>query len=295
MDAAVPDRASALALEYRAGREGALEALYAELAPQLAPVLGRYRARRGMLPGALEFGDLVQQSWIIIAELARRWRPEQGSFGAYTRGSFGWALARYVKAHAHERRWRSVQVLSLDHDEVAELLNTHTSVDGRLWSEAVAFRELLEHLSEPERQVFLLHRVEGLPVTEVARRLGTSRWVVDRRLRRAECAALAWEQGEPFRRVAPGRHQAALERLVVTLHQGAKANRALPGRRWICTESGLSQVSYARLMARLVRAGCLAERSPRRPGRLVDPTPAATLRRLRAFEASLAASRQAAS
>src|SRR5581483_2496923 len=133
------DRASRLALEYRAGRVTVLEAL----------------------PLALETDDLAQQGWVILADLVRRWRPDEGSFAAYARVSFGWELARYVRAQSHARRSTAARVVSVAHDDAAALLAQRSDVDGRAWVGEVALRELLGQMPVLERQALLLCLVEG--------------------------------------------------------------------------------------------------------------------------------------
>lgn len=274
------DRASRLALEYRAGRVTVLEALHRELWPLLAPALARYRPLPGALPLALETDDLAQQGWVILADLVRRWRPDEGSFAAYARVSFGWELARYVRAQSHARRSTAARVVSVAHDDAAALLAQRSDVDGRAWVGEVALRELLGQMPALERQALLLCLVEGYSEAETARRLGQSRAGMQRLLRRARRAARAWERGEPLPALQPPSEEALLAGLVEALHRGTRARGALPGRAWTCAAVGLSQVRYAALMRRLVAAGCLVERSERHPGRLADPTPAATLRRV---------------
>src|SRR3954469_3496897 len=85
---ATPD---ALALHFQAGDEAALADLYQSVLPVLRATVWR-TARRG-LPPTLQVGDLQQQSWLILAELPRRWEPRAGvPFAAYLAVTFPWAL-----------------------------------------------------------------------------------------------------------------------------------------------------------------------------------------------------------
>ena len=277
----VLERASQRALEYRGGRREALEALHREVEPLLHLALNRYR-RAGSLPLALSFDDLVQESWIMLAELARRWDPQQGSFGAYTRVAFAWKLARHVKKHSSARRSQTLVVTSIGHDRATELQDARVGVNGADWAGALACMEMLETLPLLERQALVLHLVHGRTLNDVAHRLGRSRSTIQRLLNRARRQAEIWQRDE-IPAPAPVSHGAPIERLVTTLHKLARPDGAIPGRARICAASGLSQISYGRLMLQLARAGCIVERTPRTPGRLAHPTPRATLGRLAAF------------
>jgi RNA polymerase sigma factor (sigma-70 family) len=284
MSIAAPDRASLLALEYRAGHTDTLEELYRELKPLLVPALARYRPGRKTLPLALSAEDLAQQSWIIVADLARRWQPAEGSFAAYTRSCFTWDLGHYVRDQSHARRSALVQNVSVDHQEAADRLDAQTGVDGRAWADELACRELLDALQPTERAVLLEHLVRGVPLSEVARRLGLTRDVAQRLLQQTLRIVQDWQRGEPVHIPLPP--DLEMQDLVEVLHLSAREDGRVPGRARICADGEISQRSYVRFMARLIRAGCIVDRSQRSPGRLADATPRATLRRLAAYEAA---------
>ena len=98
------DEPSRLACAFQAGDRTVLAALHRTLRPLMASVLSYYRDRPGMLPAGLEGGDLAQESWLIVADLAGQWHPKIGSFGAYFRVCFPWALARYIRLNSPSRR-----------------------------------------------------------------------------------------------------------------------------------------------------------------------------------------------
>ena len=77
-----PNPANELALAYRSGRTELLPALFEALRSVLQPTLRRYRVNARSLPASLEPEDLVQQTWLILDRLARRWDPAGGDFGA---------------------------------------------------------------------------------------------------------------------------------------------------------------------------------------------------------------------
>ena len=249
----------------------------------MASSFGRYRDRPGALPTSLERNDLVQESWLILAELAERWDPAGGSFAAYFRVSFPWALARYVRHHSPSRRAKGVLVLGAERPDVQEQLDMYSGADGREWDHELAWSELLAPLTEREQAVLLLHLAEQKPFTTVARALQLTRPAAYRLYRRA----LKRVQGSSVR--IGGRsifldadslnldREGDLLELVQALHAGARANGRLPGRHWLMAETGLSEHRLTRLLGLLVEAGCVRDRASRRAGYLVYRNPAETL------------------
>ena len=276
-DRAEADRVNALVLAYRAGRSELLPPIFDALRPILFTSLKRYGGGGRPLPALLESGDLLQQSWLILDNLARRWSPDGGDFGAYVRTVFPWELWRYVRAHSPQRRARSVRVDNVDHDDLLERFGDRPGEDGRAWVEPLIAAEMLDGLDPLPRRALLLHLVEDRTFTQVARALRLTCTGAYREYRRA-LDRLRLEAGldvDPGADAPSGRR--AIERLVEALHEGAGPDGRLPGRAWVCARAEISEVRFARLMGVLVTRGCVVGRSARRAGRLVHATPAETL------------------
>jgi len=300
--ASVPDPANALALAYRAGRTDLLPALSEALRTVLLPALNRYGTRARPLPASLERADLVQQSWLILDMLARRWDPAGGDFGAYVRTTFPWELWRYVQYQSPGRRARAVRVDNVQHQALVDQLGDRPGTDGRDWDEQLIAAELLDELDPLARRAFLLYCIEDRSLLEVSRTLRLTRASAYRAYRRALDrlrlrAGLEVDAIDAAPRSAHGPRERigiqmaggtgarsggrrAIERLVEALHAGAAPEGRLPGRAPVCARAGLSEARFARLMGLLVERGCIMERSARRPGRLVHATPAETLAHL---------------
>src|SRR6266516_4694894 len=167
------------------GERPVLGALHRALRPLMASTFAYYRDRPGLLPAGLEVGDLAQESWLIVADLAEQWRPEIGSFGAYFRVCFPWALARYIRLTSPGRRARRVRVLDTELPDVREQLDRRFDADGREWYRDLAWFELLDPLTERERAVLLLHLAEQKTYTAVARALRLTRPATFRLFQRA--------------------------------------------------------------------------------------------------------------
>jgi RNA polymerase sigma factor (sigma-70 family) len=166
-----PDR---LARRFQRGDQDALAPLYHAVQPVLRAALHR-GARRG-LPEALQAVDLDQQSWLILAELTRRWEPRPGiGFSAYLGRTFPWALARYLRAQSPARRARHCQVYAQPHDRVVAALDNAPDIDGRAWDDALYCVELLDTLDPQARAALWLRAVERRSFTDVARLLGVPR------------------------------------------------------------------------------------------------------------------------
>ena len=301
-----PDPANDLALAYRSGRTELLPALFEALRPVLQPTLRRYRVNARSLPASLEPEDLVQQTWLILDGLARRWDPAGGDFGAYVRTTFPWALWRYVQYQSPGRRARAVRVDNVQHQDLLDRFGDRPGTDGRTWDEQLIAAELLDELDPIERQAFLLHRVAERSLPEVGQALRltsigafrTYHRALDRLRLRAglEIDAVdddGYAERQPDDRFGtpagglpsevgsvPSSGRGPLERLVDALHAGTGPDGRLPGRGPVCAQAGLSEVRFARLMGLLVERGCVVDRSARRPGRLVHATPAETLAHL---------------
>ena len=283
-DDEVTARANALALAHQAGQQEALPALVELLRPLMRAALFRYARGSLTLPAPLDLDDLTQQSWLILDTLARRWDPAGGDFPAYVRVTFLWEVWRYVRALSPARRARTVRVDNVQHDTLLDRLDDHAGVDGRRWDDQLIALEMLSELDPIARWVLLLHVLEERPFQDVARALRLTQAGVYRAYRRALDqlrlrAGLELDPDDALASESGGRP--AIERLVAVLHEGTTLHGRLPGRASVCARADISEVRFARLMGLLVTKGCIADRSVRKPGRLVQRTVEETLAHLR--------------
>ncbi|MFN0071875.1 MAG: hypothetical protein ACKVVP_10355 [Chloroflexota bacterium] len=267
-----------LARAYRAGERTVLATLHAALRPIIQSSIAR-AFQLGPLPGPLESRDLDQQSWILLADLTGRWDPDQAPFLPYVHGAFPWALRRYLRSQSADRRSARIRVISTEHAELFSQADAQTGVDGRDWDTHLMCDEVLTELTPEHQRVLRLHFAERRRPAEMAAAMELPLEDVEPLVKRAVRAARA---------VAGGRHapdmQADLRLLVEALHAGAGKRGRLPGRAWVCTETGLSELRFARLIRLLVSADCIIGRSARIPGRLRHATPEATLAAVKSEE-----------
>ena len=276
-------RANELALAYRGGQTDLLPELFNAVRPILLTALARYGADGRALPPSLELADVVQQSWLVLDSLARRWDPSGGDFPAYARSGFRWGLWRYVRTQSGSQRARDVEVEQVPHDELLEQLRQQPGTDGRIWERDLILAELLDELDPLPRRALLLHLLGERSFDQIGQALQIGTTGAYREYRRA-LDRLRLESGLEAPAidavtVRPG-HERALRRLVAALHEGADAEGRLPGRSWLRAHTGLSELRLARLIGLLVERGCIEGRSARRAGHLVEATPEATLRRV---------------
>jgi RNA polymerase sigma factor (sigma-70 family) len=277
------EEASALVLAYQRGEPDSLARLHERVGAIIGSFVYRYSPTS--LPAPVTLQDLSQQSWIILAELASRWRPS-GSFLAYFFRSFPRELYRYVLRASASRRSGNVQMISLPYDDlVGELdrLQAAQAPDeqGTSWDEA------LVRLPPRERAVFLLRVEEGQDFEAVGHSLGISRSSAYRLYRRAvaQLAESGVDVGERAEARPDGRSDMA--KLVDALHALAGPEGVLPGRRKVWSRAGLTRRRYDELMGQLEANGAIVDRAPLRAGRLADRSAAATLARVSAEECAL--------
>ncbi len=279
------DESSRLALDYRAGDRGALSALHQLLWPLMEPAVKRYRDWPGSLPNVLERADLVQESWLILANLVEIWRPAGGDFGAYVRVSFPWVLARYVRQNSSNRRTKRLVMLGAEQPDVQEQLDLQpdTGADGRAWDGELAWAELLEAMRVRERTALLLHLGGQQTFTDLAQALQLTRPAAYRLYRRAlkRVQGALIRVGERRVLLDPGNlnlaREGTLPMLVRLLHDCATTAGRLPGRRQLVERTGLPARRLARLMDLLSEAGCVRGRGRYQAGWLVHDSVEATL------------------
>ena len=172
--------ASSLVLRYQAGEAEALWLLHDRLGRAIGSILRRYG--KAPLPSTVTSQDLAQQSWVVLAELARRWRPS-GSFLAYFFRSFPREIERYIQRSRPNRRTKQTQMIGVPHDELmgtaAELVAPAAFADQAAWAEEIA------SLPAPQRVALLLHAMEGSSFDAIGATLNVSRASAHRLYRRA--------------------------------------------------------------------------------------------------------------
>ena len=165
---------AALVVAARADEPWAKEALFRRYA-QLVNGLG-YR----ILGRDSELDDLVQDTF------TEAWRslPRLETPQAFA----SWISAIVVRtAHKMLRRRRLATRLGLRRTEPIDfdsLISTAAPPDAR--TELMAIYRIVENLPAPTRIAFILRRVEGMPLDDIARTLSTSLATVKRRIADAE-------------------------------------------------------------------------------------------------------------
>jgi RNA polymerase sigma factor (sigma-70 family) len=175
------DEASSLVLRYQAGEAEALALLHGRLGRAIGSMLRRYRSAQ--LPSTVTMQDLTQQSWVILAELARRWRPT-GSFVGYFFHSFPREVERYLLHARPGRRTKGAHVVAIPHDE---LLGAAEKLAGRdpFADRSSAWVDEIVSLPAEQRVALLLRTVEGSSFDRIGETLHVSRASAHRLYRRA--------------------------------------------------------------------------------------------------------------
>jgi len=188
--------AAALVTRYQTGEAEALSLLQERLGRAIGSMLRRYRTVE--LPSTLTYQDLTQQSWVILAELVRRWRPP-GSFLAYFFRSFPREVDRYLVRARPGRRTRHASVIAVPHDELVAAAGRVAGHDPFADRSAAGIDEIAS-LPAQQRAVLVLRTMEGSTFDAIGQKLHLSRASAHRIYRRA-IARLALE----ISRDQPGR------------------------------------------------------------------------------------------
>lgn len=169
-----------LAGRWQAGDALALEALDERLRPAIRAALARLLRRP--LPDLLTPDDVRQQAWVVLAEIAARWRPT-GSFLAYFTRTFERELRRSVLRARPSRSGRPVRVLMVPHDVLLAAIE-HVPISDNSPEGAALLRDRLAPLTDTERTAVTLHLFEEQDFAAIGRRLNVSRATAHRIYRR---------------------------------------------------------------------------------------------------------------
>ena len=144
-------------------------------------MLRHYRAAQ--LPSTVTPQDLTQQSWVILADLAGRWRPS-GSFLAYFFRSFPREVDRFVLHSRPGRRTKQAHVVAVPHDE---LLGTADRMPGPdpFADRSASWVDEIVSLPVQQRTALLLRTMDGSSFDAIGRALHVSRASAHRLYRRA--------------------------------------------------------------------------------------------------------------
>ncbi len=277
--------AVALVKRYQAGDSEALRQLHAQLEVTIIAILQQYRAAQP--PPVCSLEDLLEQSWTVLADLARAWKSFDsaqdslgGSFLGYFMRSFPGAIARSVrqawpagKISPHPLRGRGQVRGYPAHDAAAGSGGGPSPEAAQIWQGPFLAAELAR-LPALERQIVTLRALELQDMNSIARQVGVTPDKAYGLYRKAHWTLTT------RRRLAMGRGSIAMRRLVTSLHVAATATRRAPGRDWVIATTGLNRAEYEELMALLVESGAIRSRCWRHSGYLVEPTIAATLARV---------------
>ncbi|MEL5879205.1 sigma-70 family RNA polymerase sigma factor [Cereibacter sphaeroides] len=138
--------------------------------------LSRHLTRR---PGTLcDAQDVMQDAWLRLAKVQDV--EEMSSPAAYVGQVVrNLAIDRLRAQRVRERHFTAAEV----HDQPADLPSAERIVDFR--QRLARLEEIVAELPPRQRQVFLLHKFDGLSHSEIATRLGISRSAVEKLIMKA--------------------------------------------------------------------------------------------------------------
>ncbi len=165
-----------VAMRAQNGDWSARDALYMAFEPKLMRFARRIRvpfAPEGA-HGLWERGDVVQEAYLVFLGVIESWSPEI-PFGRYVLANFPWRLRDAVHRGIGKRtvppRMFGVPI------ESSELIADGSTARQE---QGVMLKALAASLGTPLDEVFRLHVIDGLTLTETAGRIGVSRRTVTR-------------------------------------------------------------------------------------------------------------------
>jgi RNA polymerase sigma factor (sigma-70 family) len=168
-----------VAIRAQTGDRAARDALYTAFEPKLMRFTWRIRVpfAPGGAKGIWERDDVVQEAYLAFISMVENWSPAI-PFGRYVLANFPWRLRDAVHRGVGKRglppRTHGVPI-----DTGAVVVDASTAaVEQRTLLLALA-----ASLERPRDEVFRLHIVDGLSLTEAALRMGISRRTITRHWR----------------------------------------------------------------------------------------------------------------
>ena len=178
MSSASPTNVTQLLLEWRAGKQEALDHLMPLVYDELRRLAGRYmRGERSQ--HTLQATALVNEAYIRMVDMKVSWQ-DRAHFFAVAARLMRRLLVDHARAHQRAKREGSGEKVSLD--DAAE-------VSYKPASNLIALDEALTELAtfdERKSDIVELHYFGGLSNDQVAEALGVSRATVQRELRLAK-------------------------------------------------------------------------------------------------------------
>lgn len=169
------------------GDEAALRRLLLAHHDRLAASIARQLPED--LQRILSVDDVLQEAYLVVFRKIRQFEPGQsGSFDAWLTRIAEHRLADLIKGHRRAKRGvgRAPAALRPENDEstVIDMLqmlaadSRTPSREARMHEAMAAVQSALENLKEDNREALRLRYLEGLPVAELAERMGRSEGAV---------------------------------------------------------------------------------------------------------------------
>ncbi len=160
-----------LLLKLREGNEAAFSELYNRYAKRIAAKLLKLLKSRELAQ------DILQDVFIKVWDVRRSIDPEQ-SFPAYL-----YRIAVNLSANAYRKSLREAYMRSQIESAKAGYSHVEESVFGK--EDASILQEALSKLPERQREVFILHKLEGKSYKEISEQLAITPSAVNQHIQRA--------------------------------------------------------------------------------------------------------------
>ncbi|MGI8587713.1 MAG: RNA polymerase sigma factor [Chloroflexia bacterium] len=159
-----------LAVRARAGDLVARDTLYTSMEGYLFRLAAvAERAARAAPSGLIEVGDLHQEIFVMFCALLVEWQPEVAPFAGFVGAALPNRAHHYVRRLIYRREEKMPEIAA---DDAAACEFGVAADPADTYMEAVLCRRLLARLDPLDRQVVVMRGILGLPIGEVAERVG---------------------------------------------------------------------------------------------------------------------------
>ncbi len=162
-----------LAVRARAGDLVARDALYTSMEDYMFRLATpAERSARAAPNGLIEVEDLRHEIFVIFCALLGEWQPEVAPFAGFVGAMLPNRARRYVRRLVWRREERMPEIAE---DEEGDAIEFGVAADpADAYAQSVFCLRLLDRLDLLDRQVMVMHGIRGIPIGEVAERIGLS-------------------------------------------------------------------------------------------------------------------------
>ncbi len=161
-----------LVLRYQQGEPDALGALHEALTPAILTAIRRVSFHG--LPASVNPEDVLQETYVLLSELAAHWEPRGAPFASYVWSYFAKVLRRWLWREEGRDAVGKRRCISVPHDHLVNTIGGYT-IRGSAPERAAVLADYLGVLPADQRRAVELSVLEGASFEDIGPLLGVSR------------------------------------------------------------------------------------------------------------------------